>query len=186
MRILPTYWVALACGVVALFLSAAFWSRAVPYSALDYFANFFLITDFFGRIDIPSVMWTLMIEIKFYLLAPLFYWLRPSRHVSAACRLERRSSAALLRWRSRLHQATSSACWGHRGFISRVAWEPMLIGYMLIGIVFYAHFRGLVSGLAAALGGIAFLFGLFRGVMAAVAVRHARQQSTFSPISGAC
>jgi peptidoglycan/LPS O-acetylase OafA/YrhL len=159
MRIFPTYWVALGAGILAILLSGAYWSRPVPYGALDYFVNFFLITDFFGRIDIPSVMWTLTIEIKFYLLAPLFHWLLRRNMVWG---LPAWSAIVLLLYWLAVGSCSDAvpACWGHRGPISRVAWEPMMIGYMLIGSMFYAHYRGLVAAPVAALG-VAAIFGLF-------------------------
>ena len=147
MRIFPVYWASLGLGIVAIFLSAAYWSRPVLYGVSDYLANVFLVTDFFGRVDIPSVMWTLMVEIKFYLLAPLFHWLIRHRMLWA---LPAWGALVLLLYWLAVASCVDDvpACWGRRGPISRVSWEPMMIGYMLIGSSLYAHYRGFMSGLA--------------------------------------
>lgn len=160
LRIFPTYWVALAIGVAATIVSAAFWSKPVTHTAIDYFANTFLIADFFGRLDIISVMWTLQIEVKFYLLAPLF-------HAS----LRKGSLWRVLLWGggvvaaywiaiSGCESRDVAACWGHLGFISRFSWEASFITYMLIGSVLYAHYRRSITFGKAAFG-VAFLLACF-------------------------
>jgi peptidoglycan/LPS O-acetylase OafA/YrhL len=160
LRIFPTYWVAFVIGVAALFVSGAFWSKPVTYDLTDYFANTFLLADFFGRYDILSVMWTLQIEIKFYLLAPIFY-----------AALSRGSLRRALLWGAGMvvlywFAATSCGkgveeCWNHYRFSSRmVLREGMFISYMLIGSVLYAHYRRLITNGQAAFG-VVFLFGSF-------------------------
>lgn len=145
LRIFPTYWAALAIGVASILLSAAFWSKPVTYSALDYVANAFLIADFFGKLDIPSVMWTLEIELKFYLLAPLFY-----------VTLRRGSLNGVFAWSfgvilfyclivSGCVGSDPAECWARVSLIARFSWQAAFITYMLIGSVLFAHFRGLIS-----------------------------------------
>jgi peptidoglycan/LPS O-acetylase OafA/YrhL len=160
MRIYPTFWVALALNVAALFVSSAWWHKPVEHGMADYISNAALLTEFSSRhFDIPSVMWTLQIEMKFYLLAPLFY-----------LAIRRGIVWALLVWAlgvvAAYWLATAGCagdvgtCWGHRGPIVYVAWEAMYISYMLIGSVIYAHYRGAVAT-PAALGLIAVIFGCF-------------------------
>lgn len=160
LRIFPTYWAALAIGVAATYISAAYWSKPVTHTVVDYFANTFLIADFFGRLDIISVMWTLQIEVKFYLLAPLF-------HAS----LRKGSLSRVLLWGagvvagywfaiSGCESSDVAACWGRLGFISRFTWEAAFIIYMLIGSVLYAHYRKFISDRQTAFG-VAFLLGCF-------------------------
>jgi peptidoglycan/LPS O-acetylase OafA/YrhL len=158
-RIFPTYWVALGLGLAAIFISAAFWNKPVTHSGFDYFANALLIADFFGKFDILSVIWTLEIEIKFYLLAPLFH-----------ATLRRGSLAGLFAWGVGLNLVYGAliwncstdlmTCWGTKGFVTRFIWEFMFITFMLIGTVIYAHYRGLIGNMQA-LAGVAVMLGCF-------------------------
>ncbi|WP_439858861.1 acyltransferase family protein [Pseudomonas sp. MBLB4136] len=71
LRILPTYIVGLSIGVFAVYVSSMYWSLAFPVEWRSFIANALLVANFF---DIPSldyVNWTLVIELKFYLLALL-------------------------------------------------------------------------------------------------------------------
>ena len=172
-RIYPTYWIALALGVGALFLSAAYWNRPGIHRPGDYIANAALVTEWSGQLDIISVAWTLQIELKFYLLAPLFAW----------C-IARRSTAALLIWGVgvavlywlAVRGCTGPAieCWGSRGPIVYVAWEAMYLTFMLIGSVIYAHYSGRISALQAlgigAAMGACFVFSLLHSHQEALSV----------------
>lgn len=159
-RIFPTYWIALAIGIAALFVSAAYWSKPVVHTWIDYFANVFFVADFFARFDIPSVMWTLQVEMKFYLLAPFFY-----------ATLSKGSYARALLWGAGIlvsywFAATgcgkgAEECWSHYRFDFRmVSREGMFISYMLIGSIFYAHYRRLITNRQAVFG-VTFLFACF-------------------------
>jgi peptidoglycan/LPS O-acetylase OafA/YrhL len=160
LRIFPTYWVALATGVASVFVSAAFWSKQVSYTWVDYFANVFLVADFFGRFDIPSVMWTLQIELKFYLLVPLFH---SALRAGSLTRLILWGMGVVVAYWLPLSncKAELDACWSHYAFSALVvAREAMFITYMLIGSVLYAHYRSLITLRQTAFG-VAFLFACF-------------------------
>ena len=159
LRIYPTFWVALAFGVAALVISSSYWSKPFPLTWRDYLANFILVTEWSGRFDILSVAWTLQIELKFYLIAPLVAWL-----------ITRNGTFALLGWGfgvAFLYWLAIAGCnddvmtcWGRRAPWVYVAWEGMYVTFMLIGSVFYAHYRKRISTLAAVLVSGA-LFGSF-------------------------
>jgi peptidoglycan/LPS O-acetylase OafA/YrhL len=160
LRIYPTYWVAFAAGVASIFVSAGYWSKPVTYDWVDFFANTFLLADFFGRFDIPSVMWTLQIELKFYLLIPVFY-----------ATLSRGSLLRVFLWGVgviALYWLPTSncsqdldACWSHYRFsVLTLLREAIFISYMLIGSIVYAHYRGLISTPRAAFG-VVFMFACF-------------------------
>lgn len=159
-RIFPTYWVAFGLGVTALFVSGAFWSKPVTYDFMDYFSNTFLISDFFARYDILTVMWTLQIEIKFYLLIPFFH--KGLRKGSVLGVLLWTVGLSLFYW----YAATSCGkgveeCWSHYRFgLKMVLREAAFITFMLIGSIFYAHFKRVISSRQAVLVG-AFLFVSF-------------------------
>lgn len=69
LRILPTYIVGLSLGVFAVYCSSKYWGLPFPIGWTSFIANALLLANFF---DIPSldyVNWTLVIELKFYLVA---------------------------------------------------------------------------------------------------------------------
>jgi peptidoglycan/LPS O-acetylase OafA/YrhL len=49
LRIFPTYWIALAMGTAAIFISATFWSKPIPHDELGLFTNVFLGANALGR-----------------------------------------------------------------------------------------------------------------------------------------
>jgi peptidoglycan/LPS O-acetylase OafA/YrhL len=160
LRIFPTYWVALGIGVAATFVSAGFWSKPVTHDFIDYFSNTFLIANLFGRFDILSVGWTLQIEIKFYLFAPLVYMaLKRGRLLPLLlCGL----AVVCLFWNATAFcNNVDVACWDHYRFSVRMFWEDVMhMVYMLVGSVIYAHYRKLIPNWQV-VGGAAFLFGCY-------------------------
>jgi peptidoglycan/LPS O-acetylase OafA/YrhL len=169
LRIFPTYWVALGLGIAATFISANFWSKPVTHDHIDYLANTFLIANLFGRFDILSVAWTLQIEMKFYLLAPLIY-----------VALRRGTLLPLLLcgvavvgvfWNATAFcNNVDVACWDHYRFSARMFWEDaMHMMYMLMGSIIYAHYRKLIPNWQA-IGGVAFLFGCYNAAALAMPI----------------
>jgi len=161
LRIFPTYWIALAMGTAAIFISATFWSKPIPHDGLGLFTNVFLGANALGRPDILSVAWTLQIEIKFYLLAPFIYLALKRRTIVPVllCGL----AIAGVFWNATvLCDNVHIACWDHYRFGARMLWfDCMFIIYMLIGSVFYALYRRLIptwQGIA----GIIFLFACYQ------------------------
>ncbi|MBV9066082.1 MAG: acyltransferase, partial [Methylobacteriaceae bacterium] len=160
LRIFPTYWVALVIGVAAIFASAAFWSKPITHNYIDYFGNTFLIANLFGRFDILSVAWTLQIEIKFYLFAPLFY-LALKRGTLLPLLLCGLAVVGVFWNATAFCNNVDIACWDHYRFSVRMIWQDtMYMVYMLIGSILYAHYRKLISNWQA-IGGVAFLFGCY-------------------------
>jgi peptidoglycan/LPS O-acetylase OafA/YrhL len=160
LRIFPTYWVSLAIGVASVFASAAYWSKPVIYTWIDYFANVFLVADFFGRFDIPSVMWTLQIELKFYLLIPIFH---SALRKGSLLRLFLWGVAVVVVFWLPISNCEGDvdACWSHYRFSTLVvAREAMFITYMLMGSVLYAHYRRLITNRQAVFG-VAFMLACF-------------------------
>lgn len=68
-KILPSYWLSLAC----IALLAVSLPGAVHYSWRTYAANFLMIADITGDPQVSGVYWTLLIEVKFYLFIALQY-----------------------------------------------------------------------------------------------------------------
>lgn len=160
LRIFPTYWVALSIGIAAIFVSAAFWAKPVTHNYVDYFGNTFLMANLFGRFDILSVAWTLQIEVKFYLLVPLFHMAlrRGTLLPLLLCGL----AVAGVFWNATAFcNNVDIACWDHYRFSMRMLWQDtMYMVYMLIGSVIYAHYRKLIPHWQV-IGGVAFLFACY-------------------------
>lgn len=148
LRIYPTFWVALALSIVALVVSTTYWAKPLPLTWRDYFANAALATEWSGRFDILSVAWTLQIELKFYLIAPLVAWFI-SRNRTPLILLWAFGVASLYWLATAGCDADMLTCWGRRAPWVYVAWEGLYITFMLIGSVFYAHYRKRVSTLTA-------------------------------------
>lgn len=68
-KILPSYWLSLAC------IAALDWGLAgtAHYPWRAYLTNFLMISDFTGDTPVSGVYWTLLIEVKFYLVIALQY-----------------------------------------------------------------------------------------------------------------
>ena len=159
LRIYPTFWVALALSIVALVISSTYWAKPLPLTWRDYLANSALVTEWSGRFDILSVAWTLQIELKFYLIAPLIAW-AIARNRTPLILLWAFGVAGLYWLATAGCDADLLTCWGRRAPWVYVAWEGLYITFMLIGSVFYAHYRRRVSTLTATLL-IAVLFASF-------------------------
>jgi peptidoglycan/LPS O-acetylase OafA/YrhL len=171
LRIFPTYWIALAMGVAAIFISATFWSKPIPHDHVGFISNTFLGANAFSRADILSVAWTLQIEIKFYLLAPFIY-LALKRRMLLPVMLCGLAITGIFWNATALCDNVHVACWDHYRFGARMLWfDCMFIIYMLIGSVFYALYRKLVptwQGIA----GILFLFVCYQAAISATPLPH--------------
>lgn len=161
LRIFPAYWVALLICLVALFLSEAFWSKSDWFTPIDYISNTLLVANVFARPDIIAVGWTLQIEVKFYLLAPLIY-MALKRGMLIPVLLCGAAVAGIFWNATALCDNVHIACWDHYRIGARMVWlDAMSMVYMLIGSVFYAHYRGLISTWRAVLG-VVFLFACYQ------------------------
>jgi peptidoglycan/LPS O-acetylase OafA/YrhL len=166
LRILPTYWIALGIGIAAVFLSANFWGKPVSLDATDYISNTILAANLFGRFDVLSVAWTLQIEVKFYLLAPLFY-IALKRKTLLPLLLCALAVVGLFWNATALCDNVNIACWDHYRFSVRLFWmDAMAMVYMLIGSVIYAHYRRLISPRQAMIG-VAIIFACYHAAVAA-------------------
>ena len=79
-RILPAYWL---CLLVLLIVHRGFMGQTDFAAPRDFIANALLMTDIFRAPELSAVFWTLLIESKFYLLAP-FLTLGGRRAIVAA------------------------------------------------------------------------------------------------------
>jgi peptidoglycan/LPS O-acetylase OafA/YrhL len=68
LRIFPTYLAILAVGLLARWASSVFWGQPFSVEPLTLIANALLIHDLGAMASLDLVNWTLLIELKFYLL----------------------------------------------------------------------------------------------------------------------
>lgn len=161
LRIFPPYWVALAICLVALSISGTVWSKSSWMTPIDYISNSFLLGNLFARPDIIAVGWTLQIEIKFYLLAPLIY-MALKRGMLIPVLLCGLAVVGIFWNASVICDNVHIACWDHYRINTRMVWlDVMSIVYMLIGSTLYAHYRKFVSTRQVVFG-VIFLFACYQ------------------------
>jgi peptidoglycan/LPS O-acetylase OafA/YrhL len=156
LRIYPTYLVALLLGLAVRAASGAYWGQPFQVHPLSILANALLLHDLVGIGNLDLVNWTLVIELKFYLLFAL-------------------AQPLLLRWRHGfvlglamlalgINLAAALAMPtlpGRMGFaLAGLAQEAMFLPFMLLGTLFYLRMQGELGRLALA-GGSAFGLALF-------------------------
>ncbi len=141
-RIYPTYWTCLGVGILALKLGGAGPERELGWGQV--LANALLIHPYCGQSTLDYVNWTLVIEERFYLLVALL----------GASLVQRRFTPMLifsfavlgyLRWYSTAAaglMATPRLYHLLHGF----AVDTHYLIYMLIGSLFFQHYRGTLRG----------------------------------------
>jgi peptidoglycan/LPS O-acetylase OafA/YrhL len=144
LRIYPTYLVALFLGLAIRAASGAYWGQPFEVHPLSVVANALLLHDLVGIGNLDLVNWTLVIELKFYLLFAL-------------------TQPLLLRWRhgfvlglaalalgiNLLAALAMPALPGRAGFaMAGLAQEAMFLPFMLLGTLFYMRMQGQLGWLA--------------------------------------
>lgn len=153
-RIYPTYIACLAIGLLAVTLSSRYWHQPFAPDWSQMAANAGLVHNLLGFGTFDTINWTLAIEIKFYLLA-------------AAC------APALLRSKPLVLAVLAAAIVGLNLLLPATAGYPALqpllpmlatdlnyVLFMLIGVLFYQHYHGLI-GVAQLAAGAVLLLGAF-------------------------
>lgn len=141
-RIYPAWIAAFALSCGALMVSWKVWGATAPYSLGDYVANLLLAPDLLFRQTIVGPLWTLEVQLKFFLLVALF-----------AGPVRRGAIWPALVWgvaTLALYAATSLPCrgqddncfLGYGQLYLFAGWEAMYVTYCFIGVVFYAHWSG--------------------------------------------
>ena len=139
-RIFPTYWLALAIELVAIALSATYWHKPFTYSAPLVLWNALLATDLANVPSIDYVNWTLMVEIKFYvLMALLIVAVRRGSLVALF------AVAVGILFVSKFSHGIFLLI-PHLGNALRIfEMNALYVLFMLIGVVFSYHARGLIG-----------------------------------------
>lgn len=167
LRIYPTYAAALGLQLAVLYAASLYWDRPFAYGAWLMLSNALLINDLVGQPSLDLVNWTLCVELKFYLLIALL-----ARQIRAG------SLATVLGAGAALCAACALLGGGWLGgapadplsYAYTLSAEALFMVFMLIGVLFNFHLRGLL-GTAGLAGGIGALLALFALAWQASAVR---------------
>lgn len=187
LRIWPTYAAGLAVTVTMIIVSAGYFGSPIPFSWTTAALQLLMIRDLFWVPSIDGIVWTLEIEAKFYLLCLA---LAPALR-SGSVRGVFATSVALLGF-------SLSCALLLPGWLASDAplYRPLyalslsaqMITFMLIGVVFNFHYRGLIAVrtgfflgsalLAASL--VQWVFGPIRPSFAAGSVSYGMALAIFS------
>jgi peptidoglycan/LPS O-acetylase OafA/YrhL len=165
LRLYPTYMVGFLVTVLALLTAGLVYGRSFPYPTEAVLIHVFPgIRDIAWSPNIDFVVWTLEVEVKFYLLclllAPLLRWGSIVAFVAPLGAVAFCVAAVL--W---LPTREAMPPLGGAGIIVwQVIWAfmysaPMIV-FMFIGVAIHYLFRGIL-GLPGAIGLVALLFALF-------------------------
>ncbi|MFM0017753.1 acyltransferase family protein [Paraburkholderia azotifigens] len=142
MRLLPTYCVGLTAAIIAVWLCGLHFGRAFPYPAATVSLNYVLgLRDLFWRPSIDGIVWTLEIEVRFYLLCLIISpWLRAAnvKGIMLSIAIVALSSfGADLLWPT---VSASGSEW--LGAVYVASMDGQMIVFMLIGTLFHLLMRG--------------------------------------------
>lgn len=136
-RIWPTYMLGFVISLLALNIAASYMGNTTPYTIPQILTNLTLFRDWFGGFQqIDGVVWTLEVEIKFY-LAILLFWKMIARGsllpilIIAACMIGAAPLKPLTTWPA--------------NFPENQVYCLKYIFFMMIGVVFSYHNRGLIK-----------------------------------------
>ena len=139
-RIFPTYWGALAIEFTAVALSGAYWHHPFAGGAKLLLSNALLVSDIANQPTFDFVNWTLMVELKFYLLmAILIVPVRRGSLIALAL------VAAAILFVSRFSHEIFLVLPALGNVLRIFEMNALYVLYMLIGVVFSYHARGLIG-----------------------------------------
>ncbi len=140
-RIFPTYWFALAIELGVVALSGAYWHRPFGTAAGTIVSNAFLVNDIANAPTIDFVNWTLAVELKFYaLMTVLIIPVRRGSVIALFC------VAAFILFVSRFSHQIFLIAPGLADVLRIFEMNALYVLFMLIGVVFSYHARGLIGG----------------------------------------
>ncbi len=154
-RIYPTYLACLGVGMVSIYLSSRYWNLPFALDARRLLLNGLLLHNLFGYASLDTVNWTLAVEIKFYLMAALC-----GRALLSSRPLALAAIATAIVGLDLLLPALQTLAPAAYGPVSGAASDLNYVLFMLIGTLFYQHYRALVSTGYLAIGAL-LLLGAF-------------------------
>lgn len=158
-RIMPTYFVGFSVTLFAIFLSGEYFSRNWPFSLKEVLIHSIPgIRDILWSRGIDGIVWTLEIEMKFYLICALFIvWFRQQSVKVFLAPFLLFIAAVYINRMIPVWQVSNGLAW-------QLAMTYMTVSqyviYMFIGVMFHYCYRGKVEVSKAYLG-VGALFALF-------------------------
>lgn len=139
LRIYPTYLACFGIGLLAVWLGSRYWGSVYAPGVGAVLQNALLVHNLFGTTSLDPANWTLAIEIKFYLLAAFGApaLLRPRPAILALVVVGVLCLNAVL-------PATQGWPAFHQ-FLAGLGHDLKFIVFMLMGVLFYQHYRQLLS-----------------------------------------
>ena len=146
LRILPTYWAALLVEWAVVGGFSRYWGKPVVFDRATFLANAVLIHTAIGGLGVDFVNWSLVIEVKFYLLMAL---LRPFVVRARVGPLLLCAAGALVFCAL---EGQGALC-----LPPQLASEAAFLVFMLVGTLFHYHLAGAVRARRLVLAGAALL-----------------------------
>lgn len=136
-RIWPTYIVGLLITLGALEVAARYMGYTTSYTAPQVLTQMSLFRDWFGSsVPLDGVVWTLEVEIKFYLVVLLCWSMIDRGKLLPLFALGVATVVVANFYPGNIHQT---------GALAAFVFPIKYIFFMLIGVAFNYHFRGLLS-----------------------------------------
>jgi len=147
-RIYPTYLACLAIGLLSVWFATWYWDTELQVSSTRLVKNALLVHNISGTDSLDAVNWTLAIEMKFYLLAAMAAsaLLRP-RPVALAAIV-----AVIAGLNDLLPHLPGQVDERVYSFAFGMSHDLNFIVFMLMGTLFYQHYRQLLSTRALTVG----------------------------------
>ncbi|MCR0984798.1 acyltransferase family protein [Roseomonas populi] len=136
LRILPTYAAGLSVTMLAVWACARHFGQPVPFGAAQWATQLLFVRDLLGLPSIDGIVWTLEVEVRFYLLCLL---LAPALRAGRVAPLVTASLVML-----GTIGAVASFPLPPAGLeaLTELAISAQMITFMLVGTVFHAWHRG--------------------------------------------
>lgn len=162
-RLFPTYLASLCLGVSVLYLIG---SNLQYVTVKSFIAQIFFVRDWFFYPQIDGLVWTLEVEVKFYFISAIIYWVF-SKNVSYRSLVGISGfilmASEVFRWKSGYFLNH-----GYSGIVYAIESIFVFIPFLLIGWIFHIHFfmNGSIRKVIGIIGVLfaIFAFNLYRSV----------------------
>ncbi|SFP91644.1 Peptidoglycan/LPS O-acetylase OafA/YrhL, contains acyltransferase and SGNH-hydrolase domains [Pseudomonas sp. NFPP07] len=136
-RIWPTYIIGLTITLIALEIAARYMGYITSYTAKQVIIQMSLFRDWFGSsVPLDGVVWTLEVEIKFYLIVLLCWSMISKAKLFPLFALGIATVLAANFYPSNTYKT---------GVVAALVFPIKYVFFMMIGVAFNYHHRGLLS-----------------------------------------
>jgi len=138
-RIYPTYIACLAISTLTILFNASWWNGAVHFTPMQWLANALLLNDLTAAPSIDLVNWTLVVEMRFYLVMAVIAGAIRTSNVSVVFTVAFICAAFNAAWHFELLGDIKKT---HYVTLAQIAVSAQCIIFMLIGTLVQFHCRG--------------------------------------------